>query len=649
MNRRSNSSHAGTVSRLAVADILHEWRMSVCLVLAVAAIATPLLLFFGLKHGTVETLRKRLLDNPVTLEIMPVTEKLLDDDWFARWRQNPRVAFVVPHTRKLSAQADMAPAEAKKPVERVDVSPSMPGDILLTRYGLTPPGPDQCVLTFKAAEKLGAKPGDKLTCTVTREQARVKASHDFTVTGVLPVRANQLPAAYIPLEQLEHIEAFKDGRAVPAFGWPGADPLAYPVLGAVLVFTPDRLDAVKQSLLQQNTGFARLSALPEDEISQSGLPGYAGGYRLSTIGSPANKDNVSALRDKLRGTGAIIMAEPPSVRIVSAGAPTPSTPGSSIDPKEKIDLELLPATALGAALPGHPLPPGASGVPGAPGATGEPLASWSDFTLAPAERALLVAPEVVAALGSGPVMLKAVVPGMTPERSVEFEARLAADPNTLPGQARAPASLLGVLTLLEQRPLTFGGADGGNRTFLLGRRGYSGFRMYASGLEQVGPLAKELEESGIRANTRADRIDEVLNLNMYLNLLFWLIAATSLVGGTACLLSSIYANVERKRRDLAVLRLLGVHGGSLTAFPLVSGVVLTLCGLIMGLAAYHILSYAINTLFASHLDAGEAFCSLTLGHQAGAIGLGLAMSIVAGLAASRRFANIDPAECLRDE
>ena len=36
------------VIRLALADIRHEWRMSLCLVLAVAAIAAPLLLFFGL-------------------------------------------------------------------------------------------------------------------------------------------------------------------------------------------------------------------------------------------------------------------------------------------------------------------------------------------------------------------------------------------------------------------------------------------------------------------------------------------------------------------------------------------------------------------------------------------------------------------------
>ena len=39
------ASPVRVVVRLALADIRHEWRMSLCLVLAVAAIAAPLLLF----------------------------------------------------------------------------------------------------------------------------------------------------------------------------------------------------------------------------------------------------------------------------------------------------------------------------------------------------------------------------------------------------------------------------------------------------------------------------------------------------------------------------------------------------------------------------------------------------------------------------
>ena len=85
------TAHARIVAKLAFADVCHEWRMSLCMILAVAAIATPLLLFFGLKNGTMETLQNRLLENPVNLEILPSTENLWrlrssDQNWISQRR-----------------------------------------------------------------------------------------------------------------------------------------------------------------------------------------------------------------------------------------------------------------------------------------------------------------------------------------------------------------------------------------------------------------------------------------------------------------------------------------------------------------------------------------------------------------------------------
>ena len=173
--------------------------------------------------------------------------------------------------------------------------------------------------------------------------------------------------------------------------------------------------------------------------------------------------------------------------------------------------------------------------------------------------------------------------------------------------------------------------------------------MYAAGLENVAPLKSALEAEGISVNTRADRIEEVLALNRYLNILFWIIAAASLAGAMGCLVSNVYANVERKRRELAVLRLLGVHGASLTAFPLTSALLLTMGGILTSLALFHALAATINGVFSSHLAEGEVFCRLTLSHQASALGIALVLAVLTGLAASRRMLAIQPAESLRDE
>ncbi|MDR1243300.1 MAG: ABC transporter permease [Deltaproteobacteria bacterium] len=653
------------IAALALQDASHEWRLSLCMIMAIAAIASPLLLFFGLKYGTVETLRSRLLHNPSTLELLPVTDKLLNADWFARWRENPRTAFLVPHTRKLSAQADIAPAGSGAPLSRVDIQPTMPGDILLTRFNAPVPGKDECVLTDRAAALAGVKTGDAITMQVTRENARVKAAHNFTVAGVLPPRAGALPAAYILLEQLEAIEDFKDGRAVPAFGWPGSDPLAYPVFPSLLLFFPDpdksALDPVREALLVQNTGFSFLEKLDREELAAAGLFSAGEGYRLKTSGAPADAQNIAAVRDKLRGKNLLILPEAyPQLRLDIITGPDASS-GNSRDPARgcaSISLKPGAAYAISDSAGNAPVE---AGLPPAADSS-----AWASLTAAPALFEILVSetlPEKLSPTGTATgdagkgltAEVRAVFAGDVSgeTRAVTFQALLRPAPGTPEQTALLPLALLGSLNLLEQRPLLYGPTNekpsGGSKALLLGRRGYSGFRMYASNLESVAPLAQALEEEGIRVNTRADRIDEVLQLNKYLNLLFWVIAAASLSGGTACLLSSIYANVERKRRDLAVLRLLGVHGGALVIFPLVSGFILTLGGFALGLAIFHALSAAINFLFSASLEPGESFCLLTGFHQIAALGLAISLALLAGLAASRRAAIIDPAESLRDE
>ena len=613
------------MARLAAADVRHEWRMSLCMILAVAAIAAPLLLFFGLKYGVIETLRQRLLDDPASMEILPLTDKRLDEAWFERMRRDPRVAFVVPHTRRLSAQAEFA-VEGAKSGSMIDISPTMDNDTLLTRYGSAAPSAGECVLTAAAASKLKASAGSKLVCTVTRDRGKVKATRDFTVASVLPGSAGVLPAAYVRLDELEQIEQFKDGRAVPELGWPGSDPLAYPAAPSALVALTSPLDAIREAMLSQNTGFASLSkdGVPAPLISL--LPEGRTLYRLSTVGSLADSRDFASLADRVRGRDAFVLPLNEFLKVSF-----PSLPGEG--------FTVLPGAGIGRALPGVSLPEGEN---------------WLGFSSGPAPRTLLMAPEDAGRTGTSETeaVFTVSVPRRDAEpvvRDVALQVRVAASDAVPKGTALAAPSLLGQLGLLAERPIVGGQTAAGDPALLLGRRGYSGFRMYAAGLENVAPLKSALEAEGISVNTRADRIEEVLALNRYLNILFWIIAAASLAGAMGCLVSNVYANVERKRRELAVLRLLGVHGASLTAFPLTSALLLTMGGILTSLALFHALAATINGVFSSHLAEGEVFCRLTLSHQASALGIALVLAVLTGLAASRRMLAIQPAESLRDE
>ena len=64
----ANGSTKGLIPGLAVADLRHEWILNLCMILALAAVLAPLLLLLGLKHGTITTLRDRLVEDPVNRE-----------------------------------------------------------------------------------------------------------------------------------------------------------------------------------------------------------------------------------------------------------------------------------------------------------------------------------------------------------------------------------------------------------------------------------------------------------------------------------------------------------------------------------------------------------------------------------------------------
>lgn len=615
-----------SIAGLALADLRHEWRMTLCLVLTVAAIATPLLLFFGLKNGAVSLLRQRLLNDPVNLELLPKVDRGLRPDWFATWRADSRVAFIVPRTRKLAAQASLR-AENGAAWKNADMVPSAPGDRLLETFGIMAPEPDACVLSAPVAEALRVQAGSRLVLRISRINSRTsgerqtRAERTFTVSGVLPSRATLQSSIYLPLEQVEAMEDFRDGRAVPEFGWPGTDPVAYPVFPSVLVLVPEPLDAERKALLLQNTGFASLLQREPKETAIPWLPSEYVVYELQSVGEPAGQDHLNALRNRLRGYNAAIVPLGKALRAESAA------------PERPFALRVESAAPLGAVLPEPFLPEEFT------------EKDWTEEANAPA--VLLVNPKMISAPEQPETPVRLLSGTNNEANALLMPMRLVAHEKVPEGVALAPAGLVGVLNLLASRPLALGGASG--KTILLGRRGYPGFRMYAADLDQVAPLAKALEQEGIQVETRADRIEWVRLLDRSLSLLFWIIASASLAGGLACLLSSLYANVERKRRELAVLRLLGVQGSPLAVFPLVESLAVTFAGMGLGLALFHLLGVLINHLSAELVDAGETLCRLAAGQQLTALGLGLGMALLAGLAASRRLNGIEPAESLRDE
>ena len=125
------------ICHLSLRDYLHERLLSACAVLGLAAVLAPLLILFGVKFGVVETLTERLRNDPATLEISPVGSGHFSAADMDRWRDDGRVAFVMPRTRTLAATVELLP-ERGTPLH-VSMEPTGHEDPLLARHALPVP------------------------------------------------------------------------------------------------------------------------------------------------------------------------------------------------------------------------------------------------------------------------------------------------------------------------------------------------------------------------------------------------------------------------------------------------------------------------------------------------------------------------------
>lgn len=215
------------MARLALRDYRHEWVMSGCSVLALAAVLIPLLVLFGLKFGIITNLLNPLIENPRYREIRPSTSGRYDPAWFDEMRARPDVAFVVPRTRTLAASIKLrVPSSPVGRIIDVELIPSASGDPALGPDQKAPSGYRDVLLSASAAEKLGAKTGTRLegVLTRTRNGKQETVRLPFTLEGVTRPAAFARDGLFVSGDLLAAVEDFLDGRAVPELGWPGTAP-----------------------------------------------------------------------------------------------------------------------------------------------------------------------------------------------------------------------------------------------------------------------------------------------------------------------------------------------------------------------------------------------------------------------------------------
>jgi putative ABC transport system permease protein len=395
---------------LASRDFVHEWRLSLCQVLALAAILAPMLVLFGLKNGIVTTMRARLIEDPSIRQILPAQSGRFEPAWFRQMAARPEVGFVLPQTRTIAASAFLRNAGVpERPLLTAELVPSAAGDPLLAGRAPAPAGFEQVVLSQPAADKLGATVGTVLEGSLTRvlrglsERVNLK----LTVAGVLPLASFDREAAFVAMELLIAAEDYRDGRAVEALGWTGSAPL---------------------------------------------------------------------------------------------------------------------------------------------------------------------------------------------------------------GESRA----------------------------------YAGFRLYARSIDDVAPLRDLLQRQGTEVRTRAAEIETVRALDRNLSAVFWIVAAIGVAGYGLSLASSLWGNVDRKRREIAVLRLVGFDTKRCVLFPACQALMIALAGCVLAMSAYLAVAASVNRFFTATLEPGERICQLAPHHFLAASLATVVLAVLASAIGGLHAARIQPSEALRD-
>lgn len=179
-------------------------------------------------------------------------------------------------------------------------------------------------------------------------------------------------------------------------------------------------------------------------------------------------------------------------------------------------------------------------------------------------------------------------------------------------------------------------------------RKYPSFRLYAKSIYDVSGLVTDLEKQGTRVNANTTEIHTVQSIDQNLSVIFWIIACVGAVGFAFSLGASLWANVDRKKKDLSILRLLGFKSSRIVLFPVVQSCLTGLLGWLFAVLIYLVFEQLINRFLAPRLNLDQTLCFLLSEHFFWALGLTMVTAVLAAILGGFRAARIEPSDGLRE-
>ena len=182
------------------------------------------------------------------------------------------------------------------------------------------------------------------------------------------------------------------------------------------------------------------------------------------------------------------------------------------------------------------------------------------------------------------------------------------------------------------------------------------FRAYANSIDDLEGLVEFIRAEGVRRSSKSlqepvSRVAEVRNIRRlaeYMEKLYLLILSVSGVSGFFAILASVYAGIERKRKDIAYLQLFGLHPLTLILFPFLKSLVLVSAALSGSLIAYGTFGYWADRLFADVLGNAASLTRLAGQQVTLLIAVVYITASLASFIAAITVTRIEPGEYIRE-
>lgn len=181
----------------------------------------------------------------------------------------------------------------------------------------------------------------------------------------------------------------------------------------------------------------------------------------------------------------------------------------------------------------------------------------------------------------------------------------------------------------------------------LATRHYASARLFARTLDDVAPLAAIAGRDDVAVQTKSHEIETVKLLDRALTSIAAVIVGLGAAGAAFSVAASQWANVERQRKDISMLRLLGLQRSEVLLLPVAESLMVAMIG--YGISALLIIgvSIMVNNMFSLTGMSDSPVCRLEIVHFVWFWAVTVAVAGLAALVGGAHVVKIDPSESLR--